>query len=152
MDSWHSDSLPERSFWTSSSPPSLSAAVCVPSPPAVSSPPPPFFFSLPLAWVYGPESLVPAGQKRAAVIRHDWVKKDEYCYCIDCILMLQLTLDSMSRAFSSCASFNNFSISSIFSASIPLALWNTQNFSQSLHQLYWGGNSLCVFEPRQPAI
>lgn len=67
-----SDSSPERSFWPSSSPPSLSAAVCEPSRPAASSPPPPFFFSLRLAWVYGPESLVPAGQKRTAVIRHDW--------------------------------------------------------------------------------
>lgn len=37
----------------------------------------------------------------------------------------------MSRAFSSCASFNIFSISSIFSASIPLALWNTKLQSKS---------------------
>lgn len=41
-------------------------------------------------------------------------------YCYD----VWLTLDSMSRAFSSCASFSIFSISSIFNAPIPLALRN----------------------------
>lgn len=34
-----------------------------------------------------------------------------------------LTLDSMSRLFSACASFSIFSISSILATSRPLALW-----------------------------
>lgn len=123
------DSSPERSFWPSSSPPSLSAAACVPSPPPVSSPPPLSFSSPPPASAYGSESHVPTGQRdvvRQNSVQDRWIHfylrsvLIQYSYCYD----VWLTLDSMSRAFSSCASFSIFSISSIFNASIPLALRN----------------------------
>ncbi len=89
-------------------------------------------------------------QKRAVVIRQGWEpKQDEHSYCIDSIHILRLTLDSISRAFSSCASFNIFSISSIFSASIPLALWTHKASVKVINYIERGIHHTCLNQDRQ---